>query len=92
MQDLEIFLIQRGCGEILEKGQGKGAQIPESDRKSLIKHAFAYISSKIEQVEKFHLVLLAKTLVSLVPCLKDATLGEFSGFVCYFLYIYLHDP
>lgn len=62
----------------------------ETDRKSLIKHAYAYVSSKFEQVEKFHIGLLAQTLVALVPCLKDSTVGEHSGYVC-FLYIFLHE-
>lgn len=82
-QDLQTFLIQRHCGEILERGKNKDAQISEEDRKLLIKNAFAYISAKFHQVQKFHIVLLAKTLVSLVPCLTDSSEGEYSGFVCF---------
>lgn len=80
-QDLKNFLVQRNCGEILEKGRERSAQISESDRKDLIKHAYAFVSTKLEKVEKFHIVLLAKTLVSLVPCLVDSTVGEHSGYV-----------
>lgn len=82
-QDLQNFLAQRNRGEILDKGRERSAQISESERKDLIKHAHAYISTKLEKVEEFHIVLLAKTLVALVPCLVDSTEGEHSGYVCF---------
>lgn len=46
-QDLLMFLIQRGYGDILDKGRDKNVPLPESDRKNLIKRAHAYLSTKI---------------------------------------------
>lgn len=82
-QDLQAFLIQRNCGEILKDGPKTDA-----DRKTLIKHAHVYLSTKFDKVEKDHILLLARTLVVLVPSLYDTSEGEYAGFVsCLYLYL-----
>lgn len=72
--------MERNCGTILQKGKNKDVPLPEKDRKTLIKHAHAYLSLKCENVRKQHIVQVAKTLVTLVPSLIDTTEGEFEGF------------
>lgn len=88
IQDLQMFLIQRNCGEILDKGKDKNAPISEEDRKVLINQSHAYLSLKCNNVEKRHMIQLAKTLVYLVPSLTDLTEGEHAGFVCFLLILF----
>lgn len=78
-----MFLIQRNCGELVKEGLKT-----DEDRRTLLKHAFVYLQTKFDEVEKDHIVLLARTLVVLVPSLTDASEGEYAGFVsCLYLYI-----
>lgn len=77
-----MFLIQRECGGILKNGRDKSVALSEADRKTLIKHAHAYLSLKVANVEKHHIVLVARTLVFVVPALGDSTEGEYPGYVC----------
>lgn len=55
--------------------------IAEKDRKMLITQVHAYLTLKCENVKKVHVVQAAKTLVCMVPNLKDTTQGEMAGYV-----------
>lgn len=78
-----MFLLQRHCGKILERGRDMVSVLTEDDRKTLIVHAQAYLTQKCTRVEKRHVVLVAKTLVFVVPKLKDNSIGEHAGFVSF---------
>lgn len=76
-----MFLMQRNCGKILKEGKVGTNVLIEADRKNLITHTHAYLAQKCSSIERKDLILAAKTLVSIVPCLKDTTEGEHAGFV-----------
>lgn len=78
-----MFMRQRGCANILEKGKNKNTILPESERKTLINHAHAYLALKCVKIEKHHLIHTAKTLVFIVPSLHDSSEGEHAGYVRY---------
>lgn len=78
-----MFLLQRNCGRILEKGRDSACVLPEDERKILIAHAQTYLIQKCTLIEKGHIALVAKTLVFLNPKLKDNSVGEHAGYVCF---------
>lgn len=82
-QDLESFLIQRNSGELLQNSKTENGPISDRNRILLINQVHAYLKLKFENVKKTHMVQAAKTLVFMVPRLKDKTEGEMAGFVCF---------
>lgn len=76
-----MFLMQRHCGDILDKGRDAETVFTESDRKTLITHIHAYLALKCTSIEKRHIALVAKLLVMVVPKLKDDSTGEHAGYV-----------
>lgn len=76
-----MFLIQRNCGLILNKGKNRDSPLAESDRRALIIHSHAYLQLKCSSIENPYVVQVAKTLVFLVPSLHDTTAGDHAGFV-----------
>lgn len=79
-QDLQLYLIQQNCGEILN-----GGPKTDGEMKTLMKHLHAYLSTQFEKVGKDHIALTARTVVILIPSLSDETKGENAGFESYFI-------
>lgn len=84
-RDLQMFLIQRQCGSILKKDA-----LSEIERKSLINNCHAYLMCKSDNIKREHILQVAKTLVCLVPALKDSSEGKNAGYVRFFLSILIH--